>query len=55
MYEWTREGCEDYLARGETITVGGPFIRNVVLMVHYPKGWFLQMFFITSIGILLII
>ncbi|XP_072167186.1 uncharacterized protein [Diadema setosum] len=40
MYEWTRDRCDDYLAKGEAITVGGAFIHNVVLMVQYVDGGF---------------
>lgn len=38
MFEWSRDRCDNYLAMGDAITVGGAFMHNVVLMVNYKKG-----------------
>ncbi|XP_030832214.1 uncharacterized protein LOC587198 [Strongylocentrotus purpuratus] len=40
MFEWSRDRCDNYLAMGDAITVGGAFMHNVVLMVNYKKGGF---------------
>ncbi|XP_077989194.1 peptidyl-glycine alpha-amidating monooxygenase B-like [Glandiceps talaboti] len=37
-YKWSRNSCPNYLAKGEILTVGGEFIRDMVLMIHYSKG-----------------
>lgn len=38
MYDWKEGGCDNYLARGELITIGGRYITHVVLVVGYEKG-----------------
>ncbi|XP_041465855.1 uncharacterized protein LOC121416351 isoform X2 [Lytechinus variegatus] len=40
MFQWSRDRCDNYLAMGDAITVGGAFMHNVVLMVQYKKGGF---------------
>ncbi|XP_002736199.1 peptidyl-glycine alpha-amidating monooxygenase B-like [Saccoglossus kowalevskii] len=37
-YKWSRDSCPNYLAKGEILTVGGNYIENLVLMVHYVTG-----------------
>ncbi|PIK59451.1 hypothetical protein BSL78_03664 [Apostichopus japonicus] len=35
MFDWKLGECDDYLARGELITIGGRYIKHVVLVVGY--------------------
>ncbi|XP_071844434.1 uncharacterized protein [Apostichopus japonicus] len=38
MFDWKLGECDDYLARGELITIGGRYIKHVVLVVGYEHG-----------------